>query len=90
MKSIKFDKETRIVETYKANCYKTQINEDSIILEFGHNISKEEVTIVSSVSLSPKMLEKYIMRLIRAGFEYEEKYKAEIGFGNNKNVKGEE
>lgn len=69
-----------ICETYVANAYKIQVKKDQIKLMFGQikKDNKDEVTVVSSIVIPPKMLEKLLERLIMAGIKYEKKFDKKI------------
>lgn len=73
-------KEKIICETYIANAYKIQVKEEQIKLMFGQikKDNKEEVTVVSSIAIPPKMLRKLLERLIIAGMQYEKKFDKKI------------
>lgn len=69
-----------ICETYVANAYKIQVKKDQIKLMFGQikKDNKDEVTVVSSIVIPPKMLEKLLERLIMAGIKYEKEFDKKI------------
>ncbi|MDB2045643.1 hypothetical protein PM021_05960 [Clostridium perfringens] len=73
-------KEKIICETYIANAYKIQVKEEKIKLMFGQikKDNKEEVTVVSSIAIPPKMLRELLERLIIAGMQYEKKFDKKI------------
>jgi len=76
---------SRFPKTIKTDIFRLDIEEDKIIIEFGVlSHEKEEIEVVFSSWVEPKIFFTFVYRCVEAGLAYQGEYKENIGFKDSK------